>query len=278
MTHEVDLASAVTYVPAVLLLLWITGVAGLSCLLNHDKGSAWIVILVYAANWLLQGVAKHLWRVLPRGVSVWLAWVAYGDLMLATAPIENIVAHGIFTVGMVGCGFAAALIYPEPGRNPLPPLALVVAAIAICALFPGPSACFTRLSCSERVCKTAVFGLLFGFLHIFLPQSDKLEVAHTQRVTMASGWVLFVGKLEGFLAAPWLVLLVLHRTGNLALLQQLRGGGSPRATVDLEAPVSPTATVNAPPTAQMATMRARGFDNVPDVARLQALAAGASGL
>ena len=27
----------------------------MSCLLNHDKGSAWIVILVYAANWLLQG-------------------------------------------------------------------------------------------------------------------------------------------------------------------------------------------------------------------------------
>ena len=53
--------------------------------------------------------------------------------MLATAPIENIVAHGIFTVGMVG-RFRRGAIYPEPGRNP-PPLALVVA-IAICA-FPG---------------------------------------------------------------------------------------------------------------------------------------------
>ena len=82
-----------------------------------------------------------------------------------------------------------------------------------------------------RECARQRFLASFGFLHIFLPQSDKLEVAHTQRVTMASGWVLFVGKLEGFLAF-WLVLLVLHRTGNPGAAAQLRGGARP-VPVDL---------------------------------------------
>jgi hypothetical protein len=271
MTHEVDLSSAVTYVPALLLLLWTTAVAGVSCVFAPGGGSASLVIVVYTANWLLQGVANHLWRVLPRGVSVWLAWVAYGDLMMATEPLHSVVAQTLVELGVMACGFAAALAFPGGGsRQQLAPIAVVVAALTVLALFPGPTASFSRLGCTDRVVKTAVFSLLFGFLHIFLPASDKLEVAHTQRVTMASGWVLFVGKFVGLLAAPWMVLLVLHRTGNLGVLQELRGG-SPRAAADEEAP--PTHAVTPPPTAQLATMRTRGFDSAPDVARLQALAA-----
>jgi hypothetical protein len=201
--RRVDFASAATYLPSIALVLWLTLHAASTCACDNPTT---VAVVSFTASWMLGPALVGPWKQVRHGVGVWLAWIAYGELIVARLP-EGAPSHTHMLVSN-GCWAASVLLVTVGRRPPLAEAAWdkqhaaagggsawsgrVVAAtvvIFVGLFFPVVDSSFSHAHCGVRIVKAALFSGVYSAVNLLEPHSGLPEL-HTQRVTAATAWIL----------------------------------------------------------------------------------------
>jgi hypothetical protein len=210
--HRVDFESAATYLPSVALVVWLSLHAAATCLCEAPTT---VAVVSFTANWMMGPALVGPWKQVRHGVSVWLAWIAYGELIVARLPDgAGDRAHMLVS----NCCWAASVLLVTTGARPaaggdararekLAPgaeaegdeaaaagewsarVTLATLAIFVGLFFPVQDSSFSHAHCGVRIAKGALFSAVFSAVHLLEPHQQMPE-RHTQRVTAATAWIL----------------------------------------------------------------------------------------
>ena len=202
---SVDFSSAYTYLPGICLIFWVGAASAFACLFNENQYhlTPYLLVVCYTVNWWTAAQLVPSWDLLPRGVSSWLAWVAYSHIFhdkiahnpetdpLGNSTSDSWVDWSLFssTSSLLHTILAGVVSGLATSQAPTL-LPVLTAATAILTLFPTRSSSFLHLSCGPRVLKTVMFATLYSFLYTIGPPSPSIRSRHHQAVTMGAVWVL----------------------------------------------------------------------------------------
>jgi hypothetical protein len=268
-----DYASAYTYLPALSLFVSVFLISGLSCLLAD--GVAYLIILVYASNWIAVARLDKHWEALTRGIAVWLSWVAYGDIFARAAADDNVHDFGLLARSEKSVILSSLVLCAQFGYTAIgfacgqgsKGVDLLAAGICVLLALPLATSVFVELSCAEKIVKSCTFAALFGFFYVLESNRGDDRIRVFQRVTVAAMWPL--------MASMW----VLPAAGAQILARLYTEGALEYFVADLPATQAEVDKAAAwERDIELAHTRAPDFDlksspHVPDIQRLIAMSA-----
>lgn len=234
-TNSPDYDSVSTYLPCVVLLLWLTIHAGASCLTQNDEWLSHILVGSFALNWWFTPRATGHWNLVRYGVGIWLSWIAYGEVLHCdngrNPGNHTQISHMLASILFVISGSIATLVNNHSGYL------LAAAGFFVAGLMlPNPESSFARCSCPVRVIKAACFALLHGYMYLCRERCrDRLE-KHFQAVTLSSGWVL-VSHHHLLWIAPLQCLYTAYHRGDLGNIMSLSSKDT-ASEIDTENPIT----------------------------------------
>lgn len=259
-----DFESASTYIPSLVLLVWLNAHSGATCLQSVAPDGV-IVIVSFLANWILFPMWTGAWKQVRYGMGMWLAWICYGELALLREAFSahgqpcdpQLAPSGLDCVKVKASWWRYALqlalgalcvvltvTNDHSARNDRDRGALfasghksatelaVYVCVCVSLLFPLPESSFAHLECVDRILKASVFGFIFSFMYLCGSHRGTRE-SHGQRTTVTSAWVLMVPRLA-LLLAPLQILLVVYLSGILGASDASGGARFSHDSVDVE--------------------------------------------
>lgn len=186
-----DFSSVYTYLPAVVLVLWLSAITGLSCIwINEDRSATTLLILCVVAHWAIGARVSRSWQLLSRGVNTWLMWVTYSDLLGANGPHGVPVTSTALAVAIQWAVCVATIVVSRRKDAIETLLTAVTIAQAVCLLNPINGSSFVDMECTPRVLKTVCFCIMFSLSYLCPPVRQRRESAHYQLTALSCSWIL----------------------------------------------------------------------------------------
>lgn len=211
-----DYDSVSTYLPSVVLTLWLSAHAGASCWLADDKWLSHLLVLSFAINWWFTPRATGHWNLVRYGVGVWLSWIAYGEVLHCDGTrgpdsklsLSHMTANFLFV-----CSGCIATVTSNKSQY----LAFATALFVTGLMVPNAESSFVKCSCAARVIKASCFSLLHSYMYLCRDREHGRLEKHFQAVTLSSGWVL-VAHHHLLCVAPFQCLYTAYQRGDLGKL------------------------------------------------------------
>lgn len=184
-----DYNSVSTYLPSVVLTIWLSSHAGLTCVLIGETWSSHLVVLSFAVNWWFTPRATGHWNLVRYGVGVWLSWIAYGEVLHCNADVSGGDTHPMaFMTANVMFATAATMATVVNDES----IYLNVAAMLFVGglMAPSEESSFAKCSCGIKVAKAAVFAVTYSFMYLCRERTADRVEKHFQAVTISAGWIL----------------------------------------------------------------------------------------
>jgi hypothetical protein len=277
---RVAFASAATYLPSIALVVWLTSHSASTCLCDNPTT---VAVASFAVSWMLGPTLIGAWKQVRQGVGVWLAWIAYGELIVARLPegapsgTHMLVSNCCWALSVLLASSSAAPV-PDPhvaqkqrtaAEQWSPRVTAAAVAIFVGLFFPVVDSSFSHAHCGVRIAKAALFSSVFSAVHLLEPHNCMPE-RHTQKVTASSAWILLAHhNMLPFIAAQLAVLCYRNREvfgtsrqppplALVALSEPLGSSAWPDAP-SAAAPLSPPAEPARAPEAARGTHQWRGM-------------------
>ena len=169
---RVEFASAATYLPSIALVVWLVGHAAATCLCDNPTT---VAVVSFAVSWMLGPTLIGAWKQVRQGVGVWLAWIAYGELIVARLP-EGAPSGTHMLVS--NCCWALSVLLATASSAPADPhveqknrtaaekwsprVTAAAVAIFVGLFFPVVDSSFSHAHCGVRIAKAALFSSVFS--------------------------------------------------------------------------------------------------------------------